>query len=95
MAKLTLEVLENTKLSTPYNEATRFIIEGLLAHFFNSNRQNFHVDDIRWFLHLANSQKGWGNDQLEEMHEYVHNPQSEELSARVKESSDGTNVRYV
>ena len=95
MAKLTLEALKNNKLSVPYDEAVRILIEGLLAHFFNPNRQCYHVDDIRWFLHLANSQRAWGCDQLEEVHEFVGNLQSGELSAQAKESLDSTNVCYM
>lgn len=48
------------------SDASRVLLEGLFAHFFSSERGNYHSNDIRWFLELANCQKDWGSDKLEE-----------------------------
>lgn len=40
-------------------------MEGLFAHFFHPHRQQYHPDDCRWFLELANEQEQWRGDLLE------------------------------
>lgn len=41
------------------------LLDGLLAHYFSSDRPYYHSDDVRWFLQLANAQLHWQVDHLE------------------------------
>ena len=34
-------------------------MEGLFSHFFSAYRPNYHVEDVQWFLELANHQYNW------------------------------------
>ena len=69
VAELAVEVVENaglnSSLPSDYNESIRIILEGLLAHFFSPERQCYNSEDIRWFLNLANSQRGGEDGQVE------------------------------
>ena len=44
----------------------RLLMEGLFAHFFSPHRPNYHADDCRWFLELANTQRHWQPGLLEQ-----------------------------
>ena len=44
----------------------RLLMEGLFAHFFSPHRLEYHVDDCRWFLELANRQHHWQPGFLEQ-----------------------------
>ena len=35
------------------------LMEGLFAHFFSTDRRTYHVEDVHWFLELANEQVEW------------------------------------
>ena len=92
MTQVVLEVIASTGFSlgsssfSGSNEPARVIVEGLLAHFFSPERQHYNSEDIRWFLSLANSQKGWGSGQLEDECGVLSGDLSDDLSARLDES---------
>ena len=35
------------------------LIERLFAHYFSAERSSYHIEDISWFLQLANEQDKW------------------------------------
>lgn len=39
--------------------SVRWVIEGLLTHFFSPDKPSFAPEDVVWFLELANHQKQW------------------------------------
>ena len=102
MTQVFFEVITSTGLlgSNSFsgsNEPARVILEGLLAHFFSPERQHYNSEDIRWFLSLANSQKGWGSGQLEDEFGVVSGNLSDDLSALLEESlcTTTTEVSFV
>lgn len=54
-------------------QAIRILLEGLFTHFFPPE-QEYYLDDVVWFLKLANAQKDWQQDhQFEEKNNFAVN----------------------
>ena len=80
-----LEVTSQTATGIFLN-ASRILLEGLFAHFFSPERGNYHPDDIRWFLELANCQKEWGSSQLDEKWGVLSADLSDDLVTQLEQS---------
>ena len=53
-AQLAVEVVSSCRSENHDFLDLRMITEGLFAHFFSPERQQYHPEDISWFLKLAN-----------------------------------------
>ncbi len=43
-----------------FSQPTRAALEGLLSHYFSPYQLNHHMEDMLWFMDLANRQHQWG-----------------------------------
>lgn len=41
------------------DSSVSWIMEGLLGHFFSPYRPDYAIEDVRWLLKFANTQKQW------------------------------------
>ena len=64
------------------------IMEGLFAHFFSEHQSSYHVEDIRWFLEIANLQSQWQVNYL--MNEVIDAEYTDDLLSRADFSLDAT-----
>lgn len=64
------------------------IMEGLLAHFFSEHQSSYHVEDIHWFLEIANLQSQWQVTYL--MNEVIDAEYTDDLLSRADVSLDTT-----
>ena len=66
VARAAVEVVSSTVVTftNEDKQVIRVIIEGLFTHFFPP-KQDYHLDDVVWFLELANAQKDWQNPQFD------------------------------
>ena len=86
--EVTVEILSASDFNAGLHRCStpvRLVMEGLLAHFFSSDRPSYVSEDVLWFLKLANQQDQWCCNpfQGEEDNTEV------EISARMAEMSVG------
>ena len=62
------------------------IFEGLLAHFFSKHQSSYNLEDIRWFLQIANRQFQWQAKYL--MNEVIDAEYFDDMLAKVEFSLD-------
>ena len=68
VVKVVLEVLDpNQSFQTnlqEYHTSIQTAVDGLLLHYCSFHRVTHHLEDMLWFMELANKQNQWKQKQL-------------------------------
>ena len=62
-------------------------MEGLFAHFFSADRQDYHSEDIDWFLELANEQDEWRANLYEADADVISGDLSDDILTKFEKSA--------